>query len=266
MAVDLVRLLAKADIQLIDPAEARARYLAFRLQHGYLQAAPILSDDTSNMKYEKSAKAGYRTLGLALAPAKTSGKYNTCRYHTKVCAASCVAHSGNGMYPKIKGSRAMKTEFLAKDPNAFVTLIVSEIDKWVEKHGKVAVRLNTFSDLPWETLCPFLFERWGDDVVFYDYTKWPVAARPSVDNYDITRSASERTTDAEIAEWAAAGERVAVCIDLHKKDDIPATHNGVPCVDGDRHDARFVDPKGVVVVLRPKGSARINGFARPSIA
>jgi hypothetical protein len=263
MARDMVRLLEKADIHLIDPAEARDRYHQFRLANGFLQPAPILSDDTSNMKYEKSAKAGFRTLGLALAPAKGSG-FNVCRYATPICTASCVAHSGNGMYPKIKDARAMKTQFLAKDPCAFVTLIVSEIDKFVKKHGKVAVRLNTFSDIPWESIFPPLFTRWNDDVTFYDYTKWPVSARPASDNYDLTRSASERTSNKEITEWLEAGERVAVCIDIKRKDDAPDTFLGFPVVDGDKHDARFSEPKGTVVLLRPKGSARINGFARPA--
>jgi hypothetical protein len=266
MAKDMVRLLEKADIQLIDPADARARWLQFRLQHGWLAAAPILSDDTSNLKYEKSAKAGFRTLGLALAPAKTSGSYNVCRYSTPVCASSCVAHAGNGSFPRIKDARTMKTEFLAADPSAFVTLMVSEIDDWVRRHGKVAVRLNTFSDIPWESLCPFLFSRWDDNVTFYDYTKWPVDARPAFDNYDITRSAHERHTDADIKAMLAAGERVAVCVDIKRKDAAPATYLGYPCVDGDKHDARFTEDRATVVLLRPKGKARVNGFARPAEA
>ncbi len=260
MAKDIVRLLEAADIQIIAVKDAKARWLKFRTDNGWKSAAKILTDG-GNMKLEKSAKAGWHTLGLALAHARTSGEYNVCRYATPVCAASCVADAGNGSYPDIKEARALKTRFLAADPSAFVTLMVHEIDVAVKKHGTVAVRLNTFSDITWETICPDLFTRWGDKVTIYDYTKWPTSARPAPANYDITRSASERTTDVEIVAMVQSGERVAVCLNIRKKDMVD-THLGQSCVDGDRHDARFADPKGVIVVLRPKGKARVNGFAR----
>lgn len=160
----------------------------------------------------------------------------------------------------------MKTRFLAKDPSAFLTLIVDEIDRAVERHGEIAVRLNTFSDLPWERFAPLLFERWGDKVSFYDYTKWPLAERPNHDVYDLTRSAHERHTDEEIKGMLEEGSRVAVCLDIRRKEELPKTYLGYPTVDGDAHDARFTEKQGVVVVLRPKGSARKDGFARPVVA
>ncbi len=263
MAKDMLRLLMKAEINLIDAADAKALWRQFRLTKGFGPVAPLLSDDTSNMKFAKSAKKGIRTLGLSLAPAKTSGGYNVCRYSTPVCEKSCVAHSGNGNYNKVKRARALKTEFLAEDPSAFISLLTAEIDEWVERHGDVAVRLNTFSDIPWEDVAPHLFTRWDSRVTFYDYTKWPVAARPDVDEYDLTRSASERTTNAQIKDWLEDGARVAVCIDIKRSEDAPDTFLGYSCIDGDTSDARFLEDKGVVVLLRPKGSARINGFARP---
>lgn len=266
MPKDMVRLLLKSDIQLIEPAEAKARWLQFRLQNGLLTARPILSIETDNMKLEKSAvKLDIHTLGLSLAPAKSSGGYNVCRYATPGCTVSCVAHSGNGRWAKTKSARAIKTDFLGKDPSAFLTLVVDEVDHAVERHGKVAVRLNTFSDIPWEQVFPPLFTRWGDNVTLYDYTKWPKAERPDVANYDLTRSASERHTEAEIKQMLASGSRVAVCLDV-KKADMIDTYLGFPVIDGDKHDARFTEPKGVVVLLRPKGSARKNGFARKVVA
>jgi hypothetical protein len=262
---DMVRLLNRARIQFIDVADAKARWFQFRLYNGWKAEAKILSEDTDNVKLGKSSKAGYRSLGLALAHAKTSGEYNVCRYATAKCAASCVADAGNGMYPSISQARVLKTQFLAHDPSAFVTLIAHEIDTFVAKHGKVAVRLNTFSDLTWETICPDLFTRWGDKVTFYDYTKWPATERPEAAGYDLTRSASDRTTDVEIVDMIKAGERVAVVLNIRKKDMV-ATHLGQRCVDGDKHDARFSEPKGVIVVLRPKGKARANGFVREATA
>lgn len=261
----MTRLLEKSSIELIDPAEAKARWFAFRLANGWKQPAKMLSRDKDNAKLGKSAKAGYPSLGLALAPHKTSGDYNVCRYATPVCSASCVAFAGNGFYPAIIRARALKTQFLAQDPSAFVTIIVDEIDRFVAKHGKVAVRLNTFSDLPWERLFPDLFTRWGDKVTFYDYTKWPSSDRPEQAGYDLTRSATERTTNVEIVKMVKDGERVAVVLNLRKKDTVD-TFAGMPAIDGDKSDARFAEPKGVVVVLRPKGRARTNGFVREPVA
>jgi hypothetical protein len=62
------------------------------------------------------------------------------------------------------------------------------------------------SDIPWELVCPELFELFPD-LGFYDYTKVP--GRTGFDNYDLTFSFSgtnERQTKSEIAR----GHRVAV--------------------------------------------------------
>jgi hypothetical protein len=265
MTKDMVRLLEKSSIQFIDVAEAKARWFQFRLDNGWKSEAKMLSRDKDNAKLGKSAKAGYPSLGLALAPHKYSGEFNVCRYATPVCSASCVAFAGNGFYPKILQARILKTRFLAHDPSAFITIVADEIDTHVRKHGKVAVRLNTFSDLPWERLVPDLFTRWGEKVTFYDYTKWPASERPEQPGYDLTRSATERTTNAEIVKMVRDGERVAVVLNIRKKDPV-STFEGLTAIDGDKSDARFAEPKSVVVVLRPKGRARTNGFFREPVA
>jgi hypothetical protein len=36
---------------------------------------------------------------------------------------------------------------------------------------------------------------------------------------------------------------------------LPASFKGVPVVDGDKHDLRFLDEKGVIVGLKAKGKA-----------
>jgi len=35
---------------------------------------------------------------------------------------------------------------------------------------------------------------------------------------------------------------------------LPETYLGYPVIDGDKHDLRFLDPKGVIVGLSPKGN------------
>lgn len=264
---DAVRILKKQDIKLIDVDVAHEAWFAHRLKHGYTTMRPLMSTETDNLKLGKSAnKLGIHTLGLSLAHASTSGEFNVCRYSTPGCRAGCVADAGNGQYHKVKNARVSKTLFLMKNPSAFYTIITHEIDEGVKKYGRIAVRLNVFSDIPHEDFAPWLFTRWGKKVDFMDYSKWPVDSRPLVEGYDITRSASELTSNKRIRAMLAAGERVAVCFDWPKGVTPPDTYLGYPVVDGDLHDARFTEPKGVVVMLRPKGSARKSGFVRPHIA
>ncbi len=66
-------------------------------------------------------------------------------------------------------------------------------------------------------------------------------------NLHLTFSRSE-INEADCLEVLAAGGNVAVVFA-----DRPATWNGYPVIDGDQHDLRHLDPKGVVVGLSPKG-------------
>jgi hypothetical protein len=62
----------------------------------------------------------------------------------------------------------------------------------------VSLRLNVLSDLPYETLAPWLVRRIGDaGIRLYDYTKWPTAKRASAVTlgYDLSESVTERTSD-----------------------------------------------------------------------
>jgi len=40
------------------------------------------------------------------------------------------------------------------------------------------------------------------------------------------------------------------------KNSIPKKYNGLKVIDGDKHDLRFLDPKGVIVGLVAKGRGR----------
>jgi hypothetical protein len=53
-----------------------------------------------------------------------------------------------------------------------------------------------------------------------------------------------------------AGHNVAVVFSTKKGFDLPSEYKGKKVIDGDKHDLRFLDPKGVIVGLRAKGPAR----------
>jgi hypothetical protein len=170
----------------IDPDEARGRWDAFRVASGYAPGRPLLTQPDENMKLAKDMV----TYGLSLAQANTSGMTNVCPFSTPGCRAACVAKNGNGSFKSTQDARILKVRFLLADPSAFVTLLAAEIDKAVAKHGdQLRVRLNTFSDIRWEDVAPWLFTE-RPHVNFYDYTKDWTRNPPA--NYRLTLSVSER--------------------------------------------------------------------------
>lgn len=242
--------LAPFDPSAMSVADAQAAYRAFRVEAGWADnaGARLLSWPDENMKF---AKTQLPVVGLSLAPANSSG-HNVCDSSTRECRKGCVATSGNGAYPVVQRGRATKTRFLVANPQAFVTLLAHELANAVKRYGTFVCRLNTFSDLRWEVIAPALFEL---PIQFYDYTKRN--DRDGVPtNYMLTYSASEKTTDAQIVAKVAAGVNVAAVLKVKRGDALPATYLGIPVVDGDKTDARHLDPRGVIVGLRAKGAMR----------
>ena len=145
-------------------------------------------------------------------------------------------------------------------------------------HFQRYVRLNVISDVPWELVAPWIFDRfpgtpYGQDRAlqgFYDYTK--IVGRQTPRNYDLTFSFSG--TNYSRAAWELdRGRRVAVVFffpevqrefgkvltqsDLRKQTLVRgrermyrnATWLGRPVIDGDADDVRPRDPGGVWVGL-----------------
>ena len=264
--MDMVRTLDKiADTlqAIVNPARddivtARETFANVRAAHGFKNVAtPLLTAPDGNYKLDKSVTPTY---GLALAQADTSG-HNVCRYSTPGCRSVCVAQNGNGEFDTVKRARIARTVFLAEHPEQFVTLLVAELAKINRKHdGNVAVRLNTFSDIPWERYLNAAVFGWA---TFYDYTKWSRDVRPMPTGYSLVRSITERDTNDDIIDIVNAGETPVVVFDA-KRHALPTEWHGVPVVDGDVTDERFNDT-GVIVGLAAKGRLtlmRQSGFAR----
>lgn len=229
--------------------EARETLSLYREAQGFMRSGSVvlLTQPEGNVKLEKSERPSY---SLSLSPA-TSGGWNVCVASTRECRRHCVAHSGKGSLSSVIRGRAWKTDALLSDSVAFIICLVAEIDAAVSIHGEIAVRLNAFSDLLWELLAPWLFDRYGDAVVFYDYTKRE--GRDVPPSYHLTLSASERTSEADVSGWS---ENAAVIFDVQRGRPLPATYAGRPVIDGDLSDFRPGDPEGVIVGLRAKGSLR----------
>lgn len=206
----------------------------------------------SQTKMAKGEKYGYKTAILHLAPYKLSGR-NVCPKASKECISYCLNTSGRGQMNSVQQARINKTKLFWQDRQKFIEQLSSEIGqlkKRARNQGfKFAVRLNGTSDLAWHRFSNLMDQH--ADVTFYDYTKVFNHLDHNQKNYKITFSASG-ANDQECSAALAAGHNVAYVF----KNKLPRRHLGRKVIDGDKHDLRFLDPRGVVVGLIAKGAAR----------
>lgn len=249
--MDMMRRLEGVTGWSTDAVAAKQAWAEYRGQHGFKAVyVPLLTPPSANSKLYKSARPTY---GLALAQADTSG-HNVCRWSTPECRAVCVSTAGNGNYPSVQRARVAKTGFLFDFPHEFYGLVLHEVERAVRKHGGgIVLRLNTFSDLPWEQLNPLwvgALRVAGAEL--YDYTKNPHRLEAGAFGYHLTYSATERWSIADVVSRVKAGLQVAVVVDVKRKEVMPNMFHGVPMVDGDLTDDRGLEG-ACVVGLRPKG-------------
>jgi hypothetical protein len=187
-------------------------------------------------------------------------KFRTmCAGSNAACRQSCLVYAGqNESDPYNVISKAARTEALLSQPEAFVRMLAESIRLHTTRISGAGwlpfIRLNVFSDIPWELFVPGLFDHFRD-VRFYDYTKVPGRRPPS--NYDLTFSFSGTNAKAAHAELER-GKRIAVVFLLkggmveRRHSPLPPEWCGFKTVDGDVSDLRPLDPGGVVVGLRWK--------------
>jgi hypothetical protein len=209
-------------------------------------------------KAVKAQKYGWLNAINYMAPHRLAGVGNLCPHASKGCIKLCLGeHSGNAaLYPAVLKSRIAKAQLLMRDRQAFLKEMTAGIRRAraTAKHQKLklCVRLNGATNIAWERLAPHIFAD-NADLQFVDYTKSPKRALEHADgqfpaNYHLTFSRSE-TNEAQCKLVLAAGGNVAGVF----AGQFPAEYLGFPVIDGDRHDLRHLDGRGVVVALSPKG-------------
>ena len=219
----------------------------------------IFSSD--NPKAIKAQKYGWSNAIHYMAPASLAGVGNLCPSASAGCIKLCLGTESGAAtyYPSVLQSRIAKARRFMKERHAYLAdmskAIQAEIRK-ARKHGvKLCVRPNGSTDLAFEGIRDgdgvTLVERFPD-VQFTDYTKsvkraLAFATGKLPRNYHLTFSRSE-TNDADCLRVLQAGGNVAVVFRVK-----PATWQGYLVIDGDEHDLRHLDPRGVVVALSPKG-------------
>ena len=184
-----------------------------------------------------------------------------CPDATDGCLAACLGHSSGRMgMPTHAACRDKRAALYLEEPTGFMYRLRGELAALQSEASRLnfrpAARLNGSSDLPWETLHADLFREFPH-VAFFDYTKnlarmtrflrddsWP-------ENYHLTFSASTQNHD-DARQILQSGGNVAVVF----WPNVPNSWWGYPVIDGDTHDARFLDTKGSIVGLRAKGRAQ----------
>lgn len=219
----------------------------------------------ANPKAQKSREFGYFTAVLHLAPADRSG-YETCPSRSQGCTEACLNLSGRGgMFRpsessnRAQAARVRKTVSYFEDRADFILQLKKDIalaQRYAaRKRLRLAIRLNATSDIRWER--HDIIQSFPD-VQFYDYTKIANRRIDGLDNYHLTFSATEGN-QLQVKQALSRGMNVAVVFDQ-----VPNVYLDLPVVNGDQHDLRFLDPKGVIVGLKAKGPARrdTTGFVR----
>lgn len=225
----------------------------------------LLTPAMANAKTAKNEGKGYASYILHLAPSNLSG-FNVCAAASQGCKAVCLNSAGRGRFENTQKARIRKTLLFVKAREFFLDKLFKEVKalerKAVAKGLTPVVRLNGTSDLPWENLRidgKNIFETFPD-VQFYDYTKvfsrLQVLKLLNLKNYHVTFSRSESNHD-QALEAFKMGFNIAVVFKS-----VPNMWESMPTYTGDYDDLRFLDPKGVVVALIPKGKAKrdVSGF------
>jgi hypothetical protein len=157
-----------------------------------------------------------------------------------------------GKFRNVQDARIRKTKLLFEDPVKFYKQFRDSTHASKRQAARLgmrpAFRPNLTSDIRWELFRPLgttIFEDFEDDI-FYDYTKLPDRTPP--DNYHLTFSRSENN-ESICRLVLSRGVNIAAVFE-----ELPETYLDYPVINGDEHDLRFLDPKGVVVGLVPKGT------------
>ncbi|MGB7734571.1 MAG: hypothetical protein WBL72_12780 [Thermoguttaceae bacterium] len=220
----------------------------------------------SSLKTEKSLGIGVLAKVLFLTP----GVF--CSHATQGCLEACLGHSSGRMQmPTHALARDRRTALYVEKRQLFLQILTVELSRLEEEARRLglvpAVRLNGSSDIPWERLHPDLFKEFPN-IQFFDYTKVPARMERFLKdptwprNYYLTFSAQPHNHDAA-RNFLDQGGTVAVVF----WPEVPQSHWGKPVIDGDKHDARFLDQAGTIVGLKAKGQAKndTTGFTvRPS--
>jgi len=220
---------------------------------------------------ERSAVAA--VFGLTIADVTAAISPTLCPASTPACREGCVvARSANGVLERSQRARLARTLLTLLAPAHAVNMTADALGDLASTYTRTGARwrVNVSDDIRWELLAPGLFDL---GPLAYAYTKWTPTARPGRDDLRVVYSATERWTPGQVVALTSEGHRVALVLDVAKKEALPKRWAGVTVVDGDDTDDLWAHPAGVIVGLRVKGPSaelkdrmRASGFSWPAKA
>jgi hypothetical protein len=166
----------------------------------------------------------------------------------------------------IQQARIRKTQLFFSDRDTFMEQLEQDINLGIKQARRLGLtpvfRLNGTSDLSWEKYKlkgsdKNVFEMF-DNIQFYDYTKVLGRKVKHIPNYHLTFSAADGN-ERDVAGAIEQGMNIAMVFDK-----LPAEYMGLPVINADDTDLRFLDPKGCIAGLKAKGRAKkdTSGFVR----
>ena len=210
----------------------------------------------------------YITAIQYMTPHITLGKNLCPMAETAGCLRGCLNTAGRGQMNCVQAARQRKAIAFVSDQKAYVEQLAIDIarfEKWSTRKGlKPAIRLNGTTDIRWENISVMYNGKLHENIFsafpnvqFYDYTKI-ANRRLNIVNYHLTfsYSAANARYIREVEKAISRGMSVAVV--FRDKENIPSRFLGMPTVDGDKNDMRFLDPARVVVALYAKGRAKFD--------
>lgn len=215
----------------------------------------------TKLRKSENNQTEYAVYSLSLSPADYAGTgKSNCPGSTAACESACVGGDGIGMaviWKSVMDARVRKTRYLQNDRQGFLEQLIAEITLArlkEESEGRVlAVRLNAFSDIPWEHKAYGEIPQRHPDVRFYDYTA--IMSRRPLPNYALSYS-WKGTNAAACIDLLNAGYNVSVCFAergsyagngalrqrLPKRYRLPGSGHAFEVFDGDSSDLRMLDP------------------------
>lgn len=214
-------------------------------------------------KTKKGVSAGILTGVQYFAPCNLSG-FNVCPFAGQ-CKNVCLYSAGRGAFSNVQRARLNRTLLFFQERGLYWQTLCHEIEALTRKAQRAgltpAVRLNGTSDLPWHRMPVKVNGQRFNNIMgvfpaiqFYDYSKAPLQRFQELPgNYHLTKSYDETLTPADVARFLERGFNVAA---VFKAKALPETWQGFKVINGDKTDARFLDPWGCIVGLTAKGKAK----------
>ncbi len=214
----------------------------------------------TNAKTIKGDGSEYLTAILYMSPAQSIEGINLCPMAEMAgCAKACLYTAGRGAMNCVQAARTRKAVMYRDDRAGFFRTLQKDLIKfqaYCQKRGiQPVVRLNGTSDINFTTTAMSFPE-----IQFYDYTKvYNRVTKDRPSNYHLTLSYSEANMHyAKEIMQHAIDNNVNVAVVFRSEGVIPKRFKGLPVVNGDADDLRFLDPNNEphVVALYAKGKAK----------